>query len=169
MEGGAPAAQAFFGVERSLCGRRWRQRLGDARAGLTLAQRLGVPEILGRVLAERGIEAEGAERFLNPTLRDQLPDPSAFIDMDRAIERLVRAVTSGELIAIFGDYDVDGATSAALLRRFLSAVGARVVVYVPDRIKEGYGPNAPALLKLKAEGVAAAAATGSRLTAPPPP
>ena len=165
MEGGVPAAQAFLGVERSLCGRRWRQRLGDDRAGLTLAQRLGVPEILGRVLAARGVDADGAERFLNPTLRDQLPDPSAFRDMDRAIERLVRAVTSGELIAIFGDYDVDGATSAALLRRFLSGVGARVVVYVPDRMKEGYGPNTPALLKLKAEGVAVAVTTDCGITA----
>ena len=162
MNGGG---QTFLGVERSLCGRRWRQRGGDDRAGLTLAQRLGVPEILGRVLAARGVEAEGAERFLNPTLRDQLPDPSSFKDMDRAIERLVRAVTAGELIAIFGDYDVDGATSAALLRRFLSAVGGRVVVYVPDRMKEGYGPNAPALLRLKAEGVSVAVTTDCGITA----
>ncbi|HTZ80429.1 MAG TPA: single-stranded-DNA-specific exonuclease RecJ [Stellaceae bacterium] len=159
------ASHAFLGVERSLSGRRWRQRLGDDRQGLTLAQRLGVPEILGRVLAARGIAAEGAERFLNPTLRDQLPDPSSFRDMDRAIERVVRAVTKGELIALFGDYDVDGATSAALLRRFLTAVGGRVVVYVPDRMKEGYGPNAAALLKLKAEGVGVVVTTDCGITA----
>ena len=165
---GSLANPAFLGVERSLCGRRWRQRGGDDRAGLTLAQRLGVPEILGRVLAARGIEAEGAERFLNPTLRDQLPDPSSLIDMDRAIERLVRAVTAGELIAIFGDYDVDGATSAALLRRFLASVGGRVVVYVPDRMKEGYGPNAPALLKLRSEGVSVAVTTDCGITAHAP-
>jgi len=165
---GSLANPAFLGVERSLCGRRWRQRGGDDRAGLTLAQRLGVPEILGRVLAARGIEAEGAERFLNPTLRDQLPDPSSLIDMDRAIERLVRAVTAGELIAIFGDYDVDGATSAALLRRFLASVGGRVVVYVPDRMKEGYGPNAPALLRLRSEGVSVAVTTDCGITAHAP-
>ncbi|HUN46896.1 MAG TPA: single-stranded-DNA-specific exonuclease RecJ [Stellaceae bacterium] len=165
---GSLANPAFLGVERSLCGRRWRQRGGDDRAGLTLAQRLGVPEILGSVLAARGIEAEGAERFLNPTLRDQLPDPSSLIDMDRAIERLVRAVTAGELIAIFGDYDVDGATSAALLRRFLASVGGRVVVYVPDRMKEGYGPNAPALLKLRSEGVSVAVTTDCGITAHAP-
>jgi len=158
----------FLGVERSLTGRRWRQRLADDRVGLALAQRLSVPEILGRVLAARGIDAESAERFLNPTLREQLPDPSGFKDMDAAVARLVRAVKSSELIAIFGDYDVDGATSAALLRRFLEAAGGRVMVYVPDRLKEGYGPNAPALLKLKSEGVALAVTVDCGITAHAP-
>jgi single-stranded-DNA-specific exonuclease len=143
---------SFLGVERSFCGRRWRERAGDDRAGLALAQRLGLPEIVGRLLARRGVGAEEAERFLNPTLRDSLPDPAHLKDMEAAVVRLVRAVTAGEAIAVFGDYDVDGATSAALLHRFFDAVGARVIVYVPDRQREGYGPNAPALLKLKAEG-----------------
>ncbi|MGE5203213.1 MAG: single-stranded-DNA-specific exonuclease RecJ, partial [Acidobacteriota bacterium] len=98
---------AVLGVERSLSGRRWRQRVADDRLGMALAQRLGVPEILGRVLAGRGVEPESAERFLNPTLREQLPDPSSFRDMDAAVARLARAVSHGELIAIFGDYDVD--------------------------------------------------------------
>jgi single-stranded-DNA-specific exonuclease len=155
----------FLGVERSLTGRRWRQRLADDRLGLALAQRLAVPEILGRVLAARGVDAESAERFLSPTLREQLPDPSGFKDMDAAAARLARAVKASELIAIFGDYDVDGATSAALLRRFLEAAGGRVMVYVPDRLKEGYGPNAPALLKLKAEGVAVAVTVDCGITA----
>jgi single-stranded-DNA-specific exonuclease len=159
------SSESFLGVERSLTGRRWRQRLADDRHGMALAQRLGVPEILGRVLAGRGVEAEDAEQFLNPTLRDQLPDPSAFKDMDFAIARLVRAIVGAELIAIFGDYDVDGATSAALLRRFLESVGARVMIYVPDRIREGYGPNAPALLKLKSEGVAVAVTVDCGITA----
>ena len=161
-------APAVLGVERSLSGRRWRQRAADDRLGLTLAQRLGVPEILGRVLAGRGVEPESAERFLNPTLREQLPDPSAFKDMDAAVARLLRAIKAGELIALFGDYDVDGATSAALLRRFLEAVGARVVVYVPDRLTEGYGPNAPALCKLKSEGVAVAVTVDCGITAHAP-
>ena len=158
----------FLGVERSLTGRRWRQRLADDRIGLALAQRLAVPEIVGRVLAARGIDAESAERFLSPTLREQLPDPSGFKDMDAAVARLVRAVKASELVAIFGDYDVDGATSAALLRRFLEAAGGRVVVYVPDRLKEGYGPNAPALLKLKSEGVAVAVTVDCGITAHAP-
>ena len=90
--------------------------------------------------------------FLAPRLRDQLPDPAHLRDMAPAVERLVRAIRDGEPIVVFGDYDVDGATSAALLLRFFAAIGARASVYVPDRMREGYGPNAPALLRLKAEG-----------------
>jgi single-stranded-DNA-specific exonuclease len=153
MEGGI-AGSAYLGVERSLTGRRWHERAADERVALALSQRLSLPEILGRVLASRGVTIDSAERFLNPRLRDQLPDPSSFRDMERAVTRVRRAIESGELIAIFGDYDVDGATSAALLRRFLEAVGARVLVYVPDRLREGYGPNTPALLRLKGEGAA---------------
>ena len=142
----------FLGVERSLTGRRWLSREGDERLALALSQRLGLPEMVGRVLAARGIGLEEAPSFLNPTLRDLLPDPSHLKDMDKAVERLVRAVTTNETIGIFGDYDVDGATSSALLRNVLEAMAAKVVVYIPDRVKEGYGPNAPALLRLKAEG-----------------
>src|SRR5215831_12183514 len=120
--------KGFLGVERSLTGKRWRQRLADDRVGLALAQQLALPEILGRVLAARGVDAENAERFLSPTLREQLPDPSGFRDMDAAVARLVRAITASELIAIFGDYDVDGATSAALLR--LKSEGVAVAVTV---------------------------------------
>ncbi|HUK09067.1 MAG TPA: single-stranded-DNA-specific exonuclease RecJ [Stellaceae bacterium] len=152
MEADVIGETGFLGVDRSLSGRRWRQRLADERLGLALAQRLAVPEILGRVLAARGVGAEDAERFLSPTLREQLPDPSSFRDMDVAVERVRRAIESAEPIAIFGDYDVDGATSAALLRRFLESVGASVAVYVPDRLTEGYGPNAPALLRLRDRG-----------------
>ena len=149
MSDGSPA---FLGVERSLCGRRWRQRAGDDRAGLALAQQLRLPEIVGRLLAARGVGAEAADRFLNPTLRDDLPDPTHLKDMGAAVERLTRAIIGGEIVAIFGDYDVDGATATALLQRFLAAVGTRARIYIPDRQKEGYGPNAPALLQLKAEG-----------------
>ena len=142
----------ILGVEQSLSGRAWRARGGDARAGLALAQRFGFPEIVGRLLACRGIGEADCERFLAPTLRDGLPDPSHLKDMDRAIERLARAIRDREPIAIFGDYDVDGATSAALLKRFFAAVGAAATIYVPDRQREGYGPNAAALAKLQAQG-----------------
>ncbi|HEY3917702.1 MAG TPA: single-stranded-DNA-specific exonuclease RecJ [Stellaceae bacterium] len=142
----------ILGVEQSLSGRAWRARGGDARVGLALAQRFGFPEIVGRLLACRGVGEEDCERFLAPTLRDGLPDPSHLKDMDRAVERLARAVRDGEPIAIFGDYDVDGATSAALLKRFFAAVGAAAMIYVPDRQREGYGPNATALAKLQTEG-----------------
>ena len=143
---------AVLGVERSVGGWFWRSRLDDARAGAALAQALEVPEIVGRVLAARGVTADTAERFLNPSVRAMLPEPSRLAGMDAAVARLVRAVTGGETIAVFGDYDVDGATSAAVLKRYLAAVGASVRIYIPDRLSEGYGPNAPALKRLKDEG-----------------
>ena len=151
----APAltADAFLGVERSLTGRRWQAAPGDPRLAMTLAQRLGIPEVVGRALAARGIGLDDAELFLAPTLKHLLPDPFHLKDMDRAAERLARAVMGGETIGIFGDYDVDGATSSALLRVFLQSVDANVRVHIPDRITEGYGPNAPALLRLQSEGV----------------
>lgn len=152
MQGGS--AEAFLGVERSFSGKRWLLRSSDERLALATAQRLGVPEIIARVLAGRGVDVDAASRFLEPTLREQLPDPSHLRDMDKAAARLADAVARGELVAIFGDYDVDGATSAALLYRFLAQVGARARFYIPDRIKEGYGPNAPALLRLRDEGAA---------------
>jgi single-stranded-DNA-specific exonuclease len=144
---------AFLGVERSASGRRWRLRHAvDDGAAAAIATQLAVPEILARLLSQRGVGIEEAARFLAPRLRDQLPDPAHLKDMDRAVERLVRSISGGEKIVVFGDYDVDGATSAALLLRFFAAVGARGGLYVPDRMREGYGPNAPALLRLQEEG-----------------
>ncbi|MHA1569738.1 MAG: single-stranded-DNA-specific exonuclease RecJ, partial [Alphaproteobacteria bacterium] len=148
----AEAGEAFLGVERSLTGKRWIGREADARAALAIAQRLDAPEIVGRILAGRGIAPEDAGAYLNPTLRDSLPDPAHLRDMELATERLVRAVADGERIVVFGDYDVDGATSAALLVRFLRAVGATADAYIPDRMKEGYGPNGPALERLRRDG-----------------
>ncbi|PWC33624.1 single-stranded-DNA-specific exonuclease RecJ [Azospirillum sp. TSO35-2] len=144
---------AFLNVAQSLSGKRWQARPCDVRQAMALTQGRGLPEIVGRVLAARGVTEESCETFLNPTLKALLPDPSRFRDMDVAAERIARAIRDGEPVAVFGDYDVDGATSAALLRRFFHSVGAELRVYVPDRITEGYGPNAAALLRLKAEGV----------------
>ncbi|MGF1628284.1 MAG: single-stranded-DNA-specific exonuclease RecJ [Kiloniellaceae bacterium] len=143
----------FLGVERSLTGKRWEERLADGRQALALSQQLGLPEVIGRVLAARGVGVDEAERFLSPTLRDFLPDPSVFQDMDRAAARLRSAIETGEKIAVFGDYDVDGATAAAVLARFFAAIGITLEIYIPDRLAEGYGPNAPALRRLKAQGV----------------
>src|SRR5215472_8184592 len=157
MMDGAGGAAAFggamLGVERSVCGRWWRPRAGDARIAEAISERLGLPEIVGRLLAQRGIDVDRAPGFLAPRLRNQLPDPSHLRDMEIAAARLADAVRQGETIGIFGDYDVDGATSAALLARFFAAVGGRTRVYVPDRLHEGYGPNTPALLRLRDEGV----------------
>ncbi|HKS90149.1 MAG TPA: single-stranded-DNA-specific exonuclease RecJ, partial [Stellaceae bacterium] len=124
----------------------------DDNAAAALAASLALPEIVARLLAQRGVGPAEAPLFLAPRLRDQLPDPAHLRDMAPAIERLVRAIREHEKIVVFGDYDVDGATSAALLLRFFAAVGGRAEVYVPDRLREGYGPNAAALLRLKAEG-----------------
>ena len=162
---GNVGTRGFLGVERSLLGKRWRERGGDARLGLAMAQRLGVPEIVGRILSCRGVAEEACERFLAPTLRDALPDPLSFKGMEEAVARIVGAIRTGETIAVFGDYDVDGATASALLKRFLEAAGGKVRVYIPDRQREGYGPNAPALLKLKAEGAAVAITVDCGVTA----
>ena len=147
------AAAAFLGVERSASGRRWRLRgAADDGAAAAYTTQLAVPEILARLLSQRGVTLEEATRFLSPRLRDQLPDPAHLKDMDHAVERLVRAIRASEKIVVYGDYDVDGATSAALLLRFFAAVGAEAGLYVPDRMREGYGPNTAALLKLKQDG-----------------
>jgi single-stranded-DNA-specific exonuclease len=143
----------FLGVKKSLKGKRWIKRDADDRQALALAQRYGLPEVVGRVLAGRGVGLDDAEAFLNPTLRTLLPDPSTLKGMDIAAERLGRAIMEGEAIGIFGDYDVDGATSSALLKRFFAAACGRSRVTIPDRIKEGYGPNTPALLKFKDDGI----------------
>ncbi len=148
----APSARAFLDVEESVCGKRWRARLDDDRLALALAQRLDLPEIIGRILAARGVGPEEAGRFLEPRLRDHLPDPSSFLDLDRAVDRLTAALQAGERIAAFADYDVDGGTSAALLQLFFRAIGRELMVYVPDRLAEGYGPNAPAFRRLKGQG-----------------
>ncbi len=146
-------ADCVLGVETSLSGKQWRSRSTDERTALALSQRLGVPELVGRVLAARGVGLDDAQAFLNPTIRDLMPDPSRFRDMEAAVERFLAAVQRGERIAVFGDYDVDGATSVAVLTRFARAIGIDLRVYVPDRLAEGYGPNLPALLKLKDEGI----------------
>lgn len=150
----APDARrpAILGIERSVTGRRWAARLADDRAGLALSQQLGMPEIIGRMLAGRGIGVDAAPAYLSPSLKTQLPDPSTLLDMDAAAGRLADAVEEGARIVVFGDYDVDGATSAAVLRRYFRAIGVDIGVYVPDRLAEGYGPNTAALLRLKEEG-----------------
>jgi single-stranded-DNA-specific exonuclease len=156
---------AVLGVERSICGRLWRDRLEDWSLAAALAQTHGLPEIVARVLAARGVTGEVVQTFLKPTLRALLPDPSQLKDMDLAASRLARAIEVGESVAVFGDYDVDGATSAALLHRFFKAAGRPLRLYIPDRMKEGYGPNAPALRRLKAEGVSLVVTVDCGITA----
>jgi single-stranded-DNA-specific exonuclease len=145
-------SDSVLDVGRSLSGRRWVWRSGEDRIGLGIAQRLGVPEIVGRLLAARGVGIEAAGDFLDPTLRALLPDPSVLIDMDIAAERLAHAVQHGETVGVFGDYDVDGACSSALMVTLLRELGCSMLFHVPDRMMEGYGPNGPALHSLVLRG-----------------
>ncbi|MBM3486602.1 MAG: single-stranded-DNA-specific exonuclease RecJ, partial [Alphaproteobacteria bacterium] len=137
---------------RSVTGRRWVPRRADERIARAIAQTHALPDILARVIAARGVAPEDVEGFLRPTLRAHLPDPSHLRDMDVAVARLMRAILADETVAVFGDYDVDGATSAALLARFFAAIGRPLLVYIPDRMREGYGPNAAALMALRDRG-----------------
>jgi single-stranded-DNA-specific exonuclease len=148
------AVGAYLGVERSFTGRRWTARLDAAgeREALAIAQAHGLPDALARVIAGRGVRVADVPLFLEPTLRGLMPDPSTLRDMDRAVERLAAAVMRREAVAIFGDYDVDGATSSALLALYLKPFGVPVRIHIPDRITEGYGPNVEAIRMLAGEG-----------------
>lgn len=144
----------FLGVGTSARGLAWRERLEREQAPIATAisQRHGLPELLGRVLAARGIGADEVPTILNPTLKALMPDPSSLRDMDLAAARLADAITSGAKMAIFGDYDVDGASSSALLGRFMKHHGIDARIYIPDRLFEGYGPNVAAIEGLIEDG-----------------
>ena len=133
--------ELFLGVEKSFSEKRWIIRSGDDRKSMAMAQRFGLADVVTRILSSRGVGLEDVESFLDPMLRDLMPDPSSLQGMDDATDRLYQAITNNEVIGIFGDYDVDGATSSALLERFIAAVGGRSKTYIPNRLTEGYGPK----------------------------
>lgn len=137
-----------LGVAQSILGQpwRWRALAADARDGL------GHDDLVAQLLLARGCPPGEIEAHRNPSIRGFMPDPSIFRDMDRAAARLADAVIAREPVAIFGDYDVDGATSAAVLVRLLRDLGLSPCAYIPDRMTEGYGPTEAALLRLQAEG-----------------
>ncbi|MEY9291013.1 single-stranded-DNA-specific exonuclease RecJ [Bradyrhizobium ottawaense] len=148
------APQAFLGVARSLTDKLWRDRLdprGAAQA-LAMVQRHQLPELLARVLAGRGVDIDAVADFLDPTIRKLLPDPFTVTEMEAAAKRIADGAAKGEKVAIFGDYDVDGATSAALLAWHLRHCGLDPLIHIPDRIFEGYGPNVEAVRGLAAKG-----------------
>ena len=138
-----------LGVERSAAGQPWKWRR-SGEPGLTM------DALVDELLLARGVVREDLERHRKPTIRDFLPDPSCFQDMDKGAKRLADAVLAGEKVAIFGDYDVDGATSAAVLMLLLRRLGADPMVYIPDRLMEGYGPSGAALVELKQRGASLA-------------
>src|SRR5579863_3785392 len=144
----------FLGVENSATGRAWRDRLDErgASRALAIAQRHDLPELLARILAGRNVEADAVDAFLDPTVRHSMPDPYVLTAMKEAAKRIADAVTRAESIAIFGDYDVDGATSAALLARYLRQCGIEPIIHIPDRLFEGYGPNVEAVRALAERG-----------------
>ena len=145
-----PVQRAFLGVERSASGNRWVSRLDQAgqNRALAISQVHGLPELIARVLAGRGVGLDEAMAFLDPTIRTLMPDPYLLTDCEKAAQRLLHAIKAGETVAIFGDYDVDGAASSALLYRFLTHFGVQASIYIPDLIFEGYGPNPNAINQL---------------------
>lgn len=149
-----PVPRAFLGVEHSVSGQRWVSRLDQAgqNRALAMAQVHGLPDLIARVLAGRGVGVDEAPAFLDPTIRSLMPDPFTLTDCEKAANRLADAIRAREKVAIFGDYDVDGASASALLWRFLAHFGVTAEIYIPDRIFEGYGPNPAAIRQLIAGG-----------------
>ncbi|RYZ05809.1 MAG: single-stranded-DNA-specific exonuclease RecJ, partial [Alphaproteobacteria bacterium] len=143
---------AYLGVSNSLSGKVWRQRPTDDALAAEHARRLNSSDLVGRLLAARGVLPDEAQLFLNPTLKDLFPDPSTFADMDKATEVILDAIVSGKKVAVFADYDVDGGTSSAILARYFRAWGRELILYVPDRLTEGFGPTPGAFRALKEMG-----------------
>ncbi|HEX7946064.1 MAG TPA: DHH family phosphoesterase, partial [Phenylobacterium sp.] len=146
------AHPGYLGVTRSLSGRLWRPRAADPETVRRLQLDHGLSEILARSVAARGVGVDDCAHFLNPTLKALFPDPSAFMDMDKAAAILVDALVERRRVVVFADYDVDGASSAALIVRWFRAMGMEIAIYVPDRITEGYGPSPAAFRHLKGDG-----------------
>lgn len=146
--------RVVLGVQKSASSRVWRERLDSAglAQALAIAQRTDLPEVVGRVLAGRDVALQQADQFLNPSLKELMPDPSRLTDMDKAAARVADALQAGVKLAVFGDYDVDGATSSALMVRYLAQLGVVPEVYIPDRLIDGYGPNPTAINQLHANG-----------------
>jgi len=141
---------AVFGVERSLSGKAWRWRGGNMELS---SEATGLDDdIVTQLLLARGVGRDDLARHRRPSLRSFLPNPSEFNDMDLAAERIAEAILAGETVTVYGDYDVDGATSAALLVRLFRMLGHSARHYIPDRLLEGYGPSGEALVRLGSEG-----------------
>ena len=141
-----------FEVAHSALGQQWQLREADEAEAKKLSQRLRCPEIVGRILAARGVTDATADAYLDTSLKTHMPDPSTLMDMDKGALRLAKAVQRGETIGLFGDYDVDGGTGTATMARYLRQLGAEPVTYIPDRRKEGYGPSPEAFAAMVEQG-----------------
>lgn len=142
----------LFSGTPSVLGRKWYEKGADTRDCLMISQIFNLSPFIGKLLATRGLTHETVADYLNPTLKNLMPDPSHLKDMDKGIERVIKALNSGEKMAVFGDYDVDGATASAIFKRYFQDIGLDLTVYIPQRIEEGYGPNNLALTQLKQQG-----------------
>ncbi|MAS86613.1 MAG: single-stranded-DNA-specific exonuclease RecJ [Micavibrio sp.] len=140
-------------IDKSLGNNRWVMTPYDAREAMRISQSYGLPEIIGRLLSSREVRFDQVEAFLRPRMRDHFPDPFKLKDMDKMADFVADAVINNRKIGVFADFDVDGATSSAILKRFFRALGQDVPVYIPERLTEGYGPSAEAFAKLKELGV----------------
>ena len=136
----------------SILGLKWHQRTFDERHATSIYQRFGLSEVLSNLLSQREISLQEIENFLEPKIKTALPNPFELSGVDEAVEHVISAIHTKKKITIFADYDVDGATSAATLKRFFREVGVDANIYIPDRVLEGYGPNSQALLNLKKSG-----------------
>ncbi|MEM8541983.1 MAG: DHH family phosphoesterase, partial [Pseudomonadota bacterium] len=142
--------ETFLNIDASITGQRWVQRLSadSKNTALAISQSLDVPELVGRVMAGRGVGLEDAGAFLDPAIKDLMPDPDVLTDMGPVTERIVSAIRNAETVAVFGDYDVDGACASALIYKLFAAHGIEPRIYIPDRVFEGYGPNPNAIRDL---------------------
>ena len=140
-------------VFKSVKNKKWTHATFDSREALNITQKTGLPYVLAQILSSRNIDIHNVSNFLEPKLKDLLPDPFHLLDMDKAVITVAKAIANGKKIAVFGDYDVDGATSSALLKRYFDCIGVNIEIYIPDRILEGYGPNIDAFQTLKNKGV----------------
>ncbi len=131
----------------SILGLKWHQKTFDERHATAIYQRFGLPESLSKLLSQREIALDEIENFLDPKIKTALPNPFELSGVNEAVEHVISAIRTKKKITIFADYDVDGATSAATLKRFFREVGVDANIYIPDRVLEGYGPNSQALLK----------------------
>ena len=139
------ASEPFLHVAKSARGQVWQARPLDQRMAAVISQRLELPEIIGRVMAARGVSSDEAEAWLNPTIRGLMPKPSALMDLEKGAARLAEAIITQEKIGVLSDYDVDGVSSDALLLRLLRAVGSDLRVYIHERISQGYCPREKAV------------------------
>ncbi len=143
---------SLFNGNPSVLGRKWYEKTADTRDCLAISQFFNLSPFIGKLLATRNLTPETVADYLNPTIKKLMPDPSHLKDMDKGINRVIEAIQTQQKIVVFGDYDVDGATSSALFKRYFHDIGLDLTVYIPQRIEEGYGPNIPALTQLKQQG-----------------